>query len=89
MPESQRPHENRQTYLARFEEGPRDGTLTAVLALESGEPPEVLLTPGRRNEVYVLAGGPRRDGSLPYLHMPPSKAALLRHSRPQAVRLSR
>lgn len=68
----------RRTHIARFEEGPRDGTQVAVLALESGEPPEILLTPGRPDQVYVLAGAPRRDGSLPYLHMSPSKAALIR-----------
>lgn len=70
----------RPTHIARFEDGPRGGTTVAVLALESGQPPDVLLTPGQPDWVYVLAGGPRRDGSLPYLYMPPKKAAILLHS---------
>ena len=78
MPDPGEPQPERRTHIVRFEEGPRDGTQTAVLALESGEPPEILLTPGRPDQVYILAGGPRRDGSLPYLHMSPSKAALIR-----------
>lgn len=68
----------RRTHIARFEDGPRDGTMTVVLGLESGQPPDILLTPGRPDWVYVLAGGPRRDKSLPYLYMPPSRAALVR-----------
>jgi hypothetical protein len=68
----------RRTHVVRFEAGPRDGSVAAVLALETGQPPDLLLTPGRPDWVYVLAGGPRSDGSLPYLYMPPSKAARVR-----------
>lgn len=87
MHDSIPPQVERRTYLARFHEGPRDGTVTAVLALETGQPPDVLLTPGQRDWIYVLAGGPRADGSLPYLYMPPTKAALvLRSDGRRAVR---
>ena len=68
----------RQTYTARFEDGPRDATLTFVLALDSGQPPDLLLTPERRDWIYVLAGGAREDGSLPYLWMPKEKVAALK-----------
>ena len=74
-PEPQMPE--RRSHIARFEGGPRDGTVTVVLALETGQPPEILLTPGRPDWVYILGGAPRRDGSLPYLHMSPTKAALI------------
>lgn len=67
-----------RTHIARFEDGPRDGTTCVVMALESGQPPDILLTPGQPEWIYLLAGGPRRDGSLPYTHMPPSKAAWVR-----------
>lgn len=75
----------RRTCVVRFEGGPRDGTLSVVLELETGQPPEILLTPGRPDWVYVLAGGPRRDGSLPYLHMSPAKAALIRARVPRSI----
>lgn len=68
---------DRQTYVAHFEDGPREATVAFVLALDSGQPPELLLTPGRRGDVYVLAGGQREDGSLPYLWMPKEKVAAL------------
>lgn len=69
---------SRRTHVARFVEGPRDGQVRTVMALESGEPPEILLTPERPEWVYVRAGAPKDDGSLPYLHMPPSRAILIR-----------
>lgn len=80
----------RQTYAVRFEDGPRDATVAFVLALDSGLPPELLLTPGQRDEVYVLAGGQRDDGSLPYLWMPKQKVAALQNlgMRRPAERLS-
>ena len=65
----------RRTYVARFVDGPRDREATVVAALESGQPPEVVLTPGRPEWVYVRAGGQGHDGSLPYLYMPPSRVA--------------
>jgi hypothetical protein len=77
MPEFEGDPRSRQTYVAHFEDGPRRRTFAAVLALESGQAPDVLLTPGRPDWVYVRAGAERRDGSLPYLHMPPSKVAML------------
>ena len=85
---------DRPTYTARFEEGPRNRTVAFVLALSSGLPPELLLTPDRSDGVYVLAGGERPDGSLPYLWMPKSRIASLqrlgsREPRTASPRLSR
>ena len=74
----------RPTYMARFEDGPRDATSTFVLALDSGEPPDLLLTPGQRGWVYVLAGGARKDGSLPYLWMPKEKVVALLEQGPDS-----
>ncbi len=72
----------RRTYRVRFDGGPRDAAQTAVLSLDSGQPPDILLTPGKPDWIYVLAGGARRDGSLPYLWMPHGRrvAALRGHS---------
>lgn len=64
-------------HIVRFIDGPRDGQTAAVPPLESGQPPEILLTPGRSEWVYVRAGAPWSDGSLPYLHMSPSRAILI------------
>jgi hypothetical protein len=93
MPEPEPQVPERRSHIARFEGGPRDGTMTVVLGLESGQPPEILLTPGRPDWVYVLGGAPRRDGSLPYVHMSPTKAALIlsqgRRSSPARVSVSR
>lgn len=69
---------DRPTYAARFEDGPRGATVAYVLALDSGQPPELLLTPDRHDWVYVLAGGEREDGSLPYVWMPNEKVTALR-----------
>ena len=85
MTEETQPQPERRSYFARFEGGPRDGTVSVVLALETGGPPEILLTPGQPGWVYVLAGAPRRDGSLPYLHMPPTKAGLIREQARRAT----
>ena len=76
--ESPPDQDRRASYHVRFEGGPRDATQTVVLGLDSGQPPDLLLTPGRRGWVYVLAGGAREDGSLPYLWMPRAKVASLR-----------
>jgi len=74
------------TYTARFEDGPRDSTVAFVLALESGLPPELLLTPNRPDGIYMRAGGARADGSLPYLWMPRSRvAALQRRGKSRAA----
>ena len=55
----------RRTHVARFVDGPRDRESVVVPALESGQPPELLLTPGKPEWVYVRAGAQRPDGSLP------------------------
>ena len=68
----------RRSYYACFVDGPRDATQTVVLGLDSGQPPDLLLTPGRPGWVYVLAGGALGDGCLPYLWMPKSKVDDLR-----------
>ena len=75
--ERSRSWSDRATYTALFEDGPRDATVAFVLALDSGLPPELLLTPDRPDEIYVLAGVERVDGSLPYLWMPRSKVVAL------------
>jgi hypothetical protein len=74
----------RWAYHVRFEDGPRDATQAVIPALDTGEPPELLLTPGRPDWIYILAGGARHDGSLPYLWMPASKVAALRRRREDA-----
>jgi hypothetical protein len=66
-----------RTYVARFEDGPRDASTSVILGLESGQPPDLLLTPGQPDAVYMLAGGERDDGSLPYIWMPRSKVSAL------------
>lgn len=72
-----RDRNDRRSYYARFEGGPRDATQTVVLGLDSGQPPDLLLTPGERGWIYVLAGSARGDGSLPYLWMPKDKITAL------------
>lgn len=67
-------------HVARFVDGPRDRQQALVPALETGQPPELLLTPGRSEWIYVRAGAPWRDGSLPYLYMPPSRVTWITHS---------
>jgi hypothetical protein len=59
-----------RTYAARFERGPRDGSVTSIVSLDTGQPPDVLLDAGQSSGVYALAGGPGADGSLPYWWMP-------------------
>jgi len=68
----------RRTFAARFEGGPRHGTVALVLGLESGQPPDLIRKPGRPDGVYLLAGGARRDGSLPYWWMTRTRLAALR-----------
>ena len=78
------------TYVARFERGPRHGTLSVVLGLETGQPPDLLLAPGHLDGIYVLAGGARADGSLPYWWMSRTRLAALRAlgDRPPADRIA-
>ena len=68
----------RRTFSARFEHGPNHGTVVPVLGLAFGQPPDLLLTPHPSDGVYVLAGGPRRDGSLPYWWMSRTRLAAIR-----------
>jgi hypothetical protein len=58
-----------RTFAARFEGGPRHGTAAFVPGLRSGQPPDVVRDPARSEGVYLLAGGPRADGCLPYWWM--------------------
>ena len=76
----------RRTYHAQFEGGPRHATHTVVLALDSGQPPDLLLTPGRPGWIYVLAGGALADGCLPYLWMPKSRVAALHQEASGIIR---
>jgi hypothetical protein len=66
------------TFVARFERGPRHGTVTLVPGLETGQPPDLLLAPGHSDGIYVLAGGAHSDGSLPYWWMSKKRLAVLR-----------
>jgi hypothetical protein len=59
----------RRTYVARFEGGPRHGAAAQVRAVASGFPPDLIRHPGQPTGVYLLAGGPRADGSVPYWWM--------------------
>ena len=80
----------RGTFAARFERGPRRGTVAFVLGLESGQPPDLLLAPGHSDGIYVLAGGAHPDGSLPYWWMTRKRLAALRAlgDRPPADRIA-
>jgi hypothetical protein len=66
------------TFVARFDRGPRHGTVAFVLGLESGQPPDLLLAPGHSEGIYVRAGGAHPDGSLPYWWMSRKRLAALR-----------
>jgi hypothetical protein len=77
------PSEGR-TFAARFDGGTRHGTMALVRGLESGQPPDVVRDPSRPDGVYLLAGGPRADGCLPYWWITWTRLASLRslgHSR--------
>jgi hypothetical protein len=67
-------------FAARFEGGPRDGTWAYVRGTERGEPPDIVRSPGRPDGLYLLAGGTRRDGRLPYWWMSRRRLAYLRSS---------
>jgi hypothetical protein len=75
----------RRTHVARFVDGPRDRQTADVPAMESGQAPEIVLTPGRPEWLYVRAGAPWPDGSLPYLYMPPSRVAWNRSRNRRAI----
>jgi hypothetical protein len=55
-----------QTYHARLRGGPDDGALVLVSPLPSGAPPDFFHAGPDDPGVYVLAGAPLADGSLPY-----------------------
>ena len=65
-------------FAARFEGGPRDGTVAHVRGTQVGQPPDLIRSPGRPDGLYLLAGGPHRDGHLPYWWMTRSHLAHLR-----------
>jgi hypothetical protein len=79
-----------RTFVARFERGPRDATAASIVGLDLGQPPDLLLVPGRLDGIYVLAGGVRADGSLPYWWMSRTRLAALRAlgDRPPADRIA-
>lgn len=56
-----------RTYQARLRGGPDDGALVYVSPLPGGAPPDFFHAGPDDPGVYVLAGAPRADGSLPYL----------------------
>jgi hypothetical protein len=76
--ESSRDWSEPRTFVARFERGPHDATTASIVGLPFGQPPDVLLAPGRPDGVYVLAGGAHPDGSLPYWWMSRKRLAALR-----------
>ena len=68
----------RGTFAARFEGGPRHGTAAVVSGVGPGQPPDLIRTPGQPTGVYLLAGGARADGTLPYWWMSRTRLAALR-----------
>jgi hypothetical protein len=55
-----------QTYRARLRGGPDDGAQVRVSPLPGGAPPDFFHAGPDDPGVYVLAGAPHEDGSLPY-----------------------
>lgn len=55
-----------QTYHAKLRGGPDDGALVRVTPLPNGAPPDFFHAGPDDSGVYVLAGAPHEDGSLPY-----------------------
>jgi hypothetical protein len=53
-------------YRARLRGGPDDGAVVHVSALPGGGPPDFFHAGPDDPGMYVLAGAPRDDGSLPY-----------------------
>jgi hypothetical protein len=64
-----------QTYQARLRGGPDDGALVRISALPGGAPPDFLDARPEDPGLYVLAGAPHADGSLPYWFMSSLQAA--------------
>ena len=67
------PPPHRDSFLARFENGPLNGGLRRLAARPSGGPPEYVSVPGPVNGAYALAGDQRLDGTLPYWWIPLSE----------------
>lgn len=63
-----------RTYRARLRGGPDDGIDVAVAALPDGAPPEVLHGGDDDLGMYLLAGLPNPDGSMPYWWVPAQPA---------------
>lgn len=57
-------------YVARLRGGPDDGALVRVAALPGGAPPDFFHAGPDDPGLYVLAGLPHADGSMPYWFMP-------------------
>ncbi len=62
------------TYRARLRGGPEDGVDLVVAGQPDGEPPEYLPT-GTEAGMYLLAGLPNPDGSMPYWWVPSQPAS--------------
>jgi hypothetical protein len=63
-----------RAYRARLRGGPDDGLDLAVAALPDGAPPEVLHGGDDDLGMYLLAGLPNPDGSMPYWWVPAQSA---------------
>lgn len=61
-----------KTYRARLRGGPDDGNALDVTSLADGEPPDFLHGEEEESGMYVLAGLPNPDGSMPYWWIPAS-----------------
>jgi hypothetical protein len=59
----------RPDYVARLRGGPDDGALVRIPALSDGAPPDFFHAGPQDPGVYVLAGLPHADGSMPYWFM--------------------
>lgn len=68
------------TYRARLRGGPDDGALIGVTALPGGAPPDFFHAGPDDSGVYVLAGAPHDDGSLPYWFL----STMPEHDEPEA-----
>lgn len=55
-----------RSYRARLRGGPDDGSAVEVEALSDGEPPDFIGAGDEELGMYVLAGLPNLDGSMPY-----------------------
>jgi hypothetical protein len=59
-----------QGYRARLRGGPDDGSDVSVAALPGGEPPDFFHAGPDDQGMYVLAGSPHADGTMPYWWIP-------------------